>query len=129
MIRLPPSRAIVIILFGVSGLTTGCGGGGRSSADTLSATAAPASSTQAKAPDTAPDSAPAAPTVGGGPVVRRPTAGKTASGGPATTKKPAATPTAQSKPPSGRDTTIIGWDSVIRFPVRTLPAATSTPTR
>jgi hypothetical protein len=55
-----------------------------------------------------------------GPSATKPvTRSKTATKSPATSKP-------QSTVPAARDDSIIGWDSVIRFPIRTLPRADST---
>lgn len=109
-----------------STLAVGCRPAAQSNADTVSAAAA--SSTLPSVVDKARDSASAADGPGGGGSVN-PANAKKPTNRTTTASKSSGSSKAQSEVPAARDTTIIGWDSVIRFPLRTLPTATSTPTR
>ena len=104
----------------------GCSTAGESSADTLAATAVSSTPAAVVQP---PDSVakPAGTSTGG-------TASRSA---PAKSRAPVATkvtppsnPTVRTTQPPARDTSsIIGYDSAIRGPIRTVPRATSTPVR
>lgn len=109
-----------------SALAAGCRPAAQSTADTVSA--ASTSSTQPTVVDEARDSASGADGRGGGGSVTPPSEKKPTHRATARSSS-SSNPKMQSKEPVGRDTTIIGYDSVIRFPLRTLPTATSTPKR
>lgn len=126
MRKFHPSSALVLTALVVSALVVGCRPAAQSNVDTMSA--ASSSSGQPNVVDGARDSASAADGPGGGGSVN-PANAKKPTNRATTASKSSSSSKAQSEVPAARDTTIIGWDSVIRFPLRTLPTATSTPTR
>ncbi|MEX2109356.1 MAG: hypothetical protein WD802_01960 [Gemmatimonadaceae bacterium] len=99
----------------------GCSPAPQSDADT--AVAGPASSSQSTFAGEADTGSPVK--AGGGGTSSAPSATEPVARSNTANKSPA-TSKPQTKVPAARDDSIIGYDSVIRFPIRTLPRADST---
>lgn len=121
----PVSIANFLVIGFAFSVPMGCSPAEHSSADTLAATAV--SSTPAAVVQQADSVAsPAATSTGGTASRSAPAKGRA----PVATKVVPPNPNVRVAPPPARDTSsIIGYDSIIRVPIRTVPRATSTPVR